>query len=100
MSPEFDDEDDSKPLRVLASRPAPQAETTPAKQLIEVLRQIPPLLSALLSRTPVINIAPPVIHVPPAQVQVTVPERPRRTVTCHIERDDEGRAQRITFTED
>jgi hypothetical protein len=99
---EFDEEDDQSPaLRTLRTRSAPAKEASPGQQLLEVLRQIPPLLSALLIRTPVVQVTTPAPLVPPAQVQVdvTVPVRPCRTVVCTIERDHDGKARTITFCE-
>lgn len=77
------------------------AEPSPGAQLLATLRSIPPLLKALLARNPVVQVtAPSVTVAPPAvQVAVAVPPRPCRTVVCTIERDRDGRATSITFTE-
>lgn len=93
MLPDFDGDESGPPLRVVRGA---SKDATPTAALLQILKQIPPLLAALLSRETVVKVTN-----PPAQVKVDVitPTRPCRTKTCTIERDHNGRATSITFTE-
>jgi hypothetical protein len=92
MPAEFD-MDERAPMTRLVRRAEPAGEA-PAQLVVGALARLTAALEKLLSRAPA---APPA---PPApEVAVTVPPRPCRTVKCTIERDPDGFARTITFTE-